>query len=127
MVTVISLVYFVNKYLPVCGTNVTIGLLMERSVNADFPFSINRTHGLISIAKNHTRHIVGNETNLEFVVMPVDVTGCTAMDWGAAFAEMHFQHRPHVLIGPGLCYIGESLIVICIETLQFICVLYKIF
>ena len=82
---------------------------MERSVNMDFPFSINRTHGLISIAKNHTRHIVGNKTNLEFIVMPVDVTTCSAMDWGAAFAEMYFHYRPHVLIGPGTCNILYSL------------------
>ncbi|XP_045198693.2 atrial natriuretic peptide receptor 1-like isoform X2 [Mercenaria mercenaria] len=94
--------YLVSKISQIsCCVNITIGLLLERSVDVDFPFSINRTRGLISVAINQTQELLKNIVNLDYIIMPVDVPTCTAMEWGAAFAEMYFTHKPHVLIGPG--------------------------
>ncbi|XP_053381094.1 atrial natriuretic peptide receptor 1-like [Mercenaria mercenaria] len=100
MLNKLLVVLFVSKIAPSCSTNITIGLLLERSVDADFPFSINRTYGLISVAINHTRTLMTN-VKFDYIIMPVDVSTCTAMEWGAAFSEMYCAYKPHVLIGPG--------------------------
>jgi hypothetical protein len=68
--------------------NITIGVLLERSAILDFPFSINRTKGLIDIAIDKTQ--------------PCDVPTCVASKWGALFSEMYHKYRPHAVIGPGM-------------------------
>lgn len=44
--------------------NITVALMLERSTLADFPFSINRTIGLIRIAINRSREIVRDVADL---------------------------------------------------------------
>ncbi|XP_053380189.1 atrial natriuretic peptide receptor 1-like [Mercenaria mercenaria] len=84
-----------------CCVNITIGVLAERSAVLDFPFSINRTKGLIDIAINKTRHMLKDAAHLEYVIMPCDVPTCVATKWGALFSEMYHKYRPHAVIGPG--------------------------
>ncbi|KAH3838469.1 hypothetical protein DPMN_111878 [Dreissena polymorpha] len=82
------------------SANITIGVVLERSAITDFPFSINKTHGLISIAINRTCQLMNGVANMRFVVIPCDVSGCISLKWGALFAEMHFTYAPHAVIGP---------------------------
>ena len=36
-----------------------------------------------------------------FVLKVSDVSACTGLTWGRMFADMYYQYRPHVVIGPG--------------------------
>jgi len=46
------------------NANITIGLMLERSAILDFPFSINRIQGLVNIAINKTREMLGHVANI---------------------------------------------------------------
>ncbi|XP_060585634.1 atrial natriuretic peptide receptor 1-like, partial [Ruditapes philippinarum] len=83
------------------GVNITIGVLVERSDILDFPFSINRTKGLIDIAINKTRYMLKDLANLKYVITPCDVPTCVATKWGALFSELYHKYHPHAVIGPG--------------------------
>jgi hypothetical protein len=96
--TVFGVLLFAKTY---C-LNITIGVLLERSAILDFPFSINRTKGLIDIAINKTQYMLKDVANLEYIITPCDVPTCVASKWGALFSEMYHKYRPHAVIGPGM-------------------------
>ena len=101
MARCLVLIIIVEMLARTCCLNITIGVLVERSDILDFPFSINRTKGLIDIAINKTRDIIQDRANLDYVIVPCDVPTCVASKWGALFSEMYHKYRPHAVIGPG--------------------------
>lgn len=99
--------FFVWTFGFVVGKNITIVVLLERSAVVDFPFSINRTRGLISMAINRTQELLYGEAELEYIIQPVDVPECVAEKWGSIFAELYYNHKPHLVIGPGAYYFNN--------------------
>ena len=104
-ITLASVLTLTTKCAMACCVNITVAVLLERSVN-DIPFSINRTIGLIEIAINKSRDMLQQSVHLEFIIRYADVPTCTALEWGALAADIYHNNEIHAIIGPGnmSCY-----------------------
>ena len=84
-----------------CCVNITVAVLVERSAVLDFPFQLNRTVGIIELAMDKTREMVGHAANMNFIIRYSDVPTCTSLHWGALAAEIYHNNEIHAIIGPG--------------------------
>ena len=92
---------FVAAFTSVCGVNITVALVHERSAGEDLPFTINRTIGILQIAMAKSREIVQETVNLNFIIRPADTRGCTTLQFGALVAELYHRDNIDAVIGPG--------------------------
>ena len=88
-----------------CCANVTVAVLVERSAVVDFPFQLNRSIGIIELAIDKTREMVGKSANVDFIIRYADVPTCTSLHWGALAAEIYHNNEIHAIIGPGLYFL----------------------
>ena len=81
--------------------NITIAVLMERFPGTEAPFNFERSIGTVELAKNKSREILRESAHLNFIVRYADVTGCTALQWGALAADIYHNNDIHAIVGPG--------------------------
>ena len=87
--------------IPSCQ-NITVAIILERSAVLDMPFTINRTIGIIELAKTTARAITKDVSNLEFIVRFADVPNCVTEQWGALAADIYHNNNIQAIIGPGM-------------------------
>ena len=97
----------VCKTISSCCVNLTVAVLMERS-QADLPFVINRTIGVINRGMAKAQEILKHSVNLNFIVRYADIPTCTSLKFGALAAEVYHNNEIHTIIGPGNYIITET-------------------
>ena len=90
-----------GNFIPSCQ-NITVAIILERSAVLDMPFTINRTIGIIELAKTTARAIMKDMANLEFIVRFADVPNCVTEKWGALAADIYHNNNIQAIIGPGM-------------------------
>ena len=99
---IILMLLFSTRYTYVTPTvNITIAYLSERSSTFDLPTMYNRTIGLVDIASKRAQEIVQHSVHLKTVVRTADISGCTALHWGALAAEVYYSQEINAVIGFG--------------------------
>ena len=90
-------------HIPASCVNVTVVYLTEQSTQEGRVFiaGLKRTSGLVDRAVSKAREIVGDSVNLNFIVNPVEISGCTSLKFGAIISELYYNNDIHAIVGPG--------------------------
>ena len=85
--------------------NITVGIILEGATPGSTPlsFAVNRTIGIIELAKIRAREMTKDLANLDFIIRYTGVSTCVARDWGAMAAEAYHNFNVNAIIGPGRC------------------------
>ena len=112
----LTLTLHMGNFVSPCCKNITIAVILERSAELDMPFTINRTIGIIELAKRKAQEMTADLAHLDFIVRYIDAPRCTSRSWGALAAELYHINDVHAIIGPGTLYMCSQ---ICIIGLLF--------